>query len=79
MGKTFIKDDTLFDAQGNPFDFFCQDFGADVDSENLEEVVVQNSISRDGLFDVDQLFIVYPKAGIEFMIEQLKKCLTAAS
>jgi hypothetical protein len=83
IGETHIKGATIF-HDGKPGDFWYQNFGADIycqsrgEMPNHERVVVEEIQSRWGLFDYDALFIVYPLAAIELMIERLKRCAEVA-
>lgn len=80
-----IKGETL-----TKFDWVYQDLLFNVEGESSEEASDKltdaeengtsfnldlNCASRDGMYDDDQLFMVYEKSDIESLIEELKSCL----
>ncbi len=65
-----IKEQTSFGDGGTPIDWFYSE-PQDLIGLNEWGRLVQ---SRDGLYEEDQLFLVYDKEDIERIINELRKC-----
>lgn len=85
-----VKHDTIVGFDGRAFDFRYQDgmqINAD-DSEEWLDVLEKaesgasfsldlNCSSRDGLFDADQLFVVFEQADLEAYRDLIESCIPA--
>lgn len=77
-GDTWTNDwlyqDLLFNVEGESSDE-ASDKLTDAEENGTSFKLDLNCGSRDGMFDENQLFMVYEKSDIERLIEALKDCL----
>lgn len=77
-GDTWTNDwlyqDLLFNVEGGSSDE-ASDKLTDAEENGTSFKLDLDCGSRDGMFDEDQLFMVYEKSDIERLIESLKDCL----
>lgn len=77
-GETWTNDwlyqDLLFNVEGNTSDEASEKL-QDAEESGTSFKLDLNCGSRDGMFEEDQLFMVYEKSDIESLIEALKGCL----
>jgi hypothetical protein len=86
----FIKNNTLKNDNGENIDFFISEIIAPIDCENSGEYTDKcieagenhidlqldfKSLSRDGMFDEEELYAVYSKKDIKKLIERLNELL----
>ncbi|MDB5069665.1 MAG: hypothetical protein JWM87_776 [Candidatus Eremiobacteraeota bacterium] len=86
VGEPMVKGETWFDEDGSPLDFIESTLGArlyledkgGVDHRN-PRIAVDRIAGRNGLFEREAEFIVYPPAAIRLMIARLKEALAASA
>lgn len=90
FGNLSIKDDTVFSISNQPIDFYCLKIANSIESSGSEEFferveamennrksfpVDLDSVGRDGLFETNQLYVVWEKEDVQSLITVLQKSL----